>query len=565
MNQPISKPPVSKKVKNKIVKAPKSSLITQLIAPFNNINVNHTQAHMPSVNEEKRVDVKSNEIKEELKKEPKEELKIDVKNLNNVSLLSPTLSKASPVSNPWPPKGPKKLPQKTAKNKNINKNHIKQTNSIKGSQRQKARQSKEFLGSIEPYVNPVSHNHNENTKSKNFNKSKNVKSGKSSSPHARQWVSNVPKPNPEFIASNTFQLYTDGSHMMEYNKAGIGGYLLSPQGKVVMEFSETIKDDTMLAKHEIMALEKGLLEASRMGISNLICYTDLEKMAEILNIRNPTMRAGYVQTNPALERVNILLRRFEKIQFKYIPREQNKRADRLSRQVLLQETDKVSRQVGNSVNIKNLYCIQRYTREQKEKFLDLKKDVRHYLAFNLEARGNSMYIQSYSAYKKNNKYVSSFLGEIKLKKNWEVEALSHITQMLIDAQKSFDLEKDFDNRQIIIAIKEKRETINYLLRGLAPITQNYQKGIDKMQAACLCWHRVVVHYEGVLMDSLFGAPTSNIAISKNIPNLFPQEEVGALNLAPTNAPSAVKPAKRKVSKINSKPKATKTGKAKKII
>ena len=80
-----------------------------------------------------------------------------------------------------------------------------------------------------------------------------------------------------------YNLYTNGSHSYDLNIAGMGGILFDSKKKKVLTFSEPIT--TLMASHEIHAMEHGLKKALQAGVKHIVCYTDNIKNANSLEKR----------------------------------------------------------------------------------------------------------------------------------------------------------------------------------------------------------------------------------------------------------------------------------------
>lgn len=328
-------------------------------------------------------------------------------------------------------------------------------------------------------------------------------------------------------SSKPYKLYTDGSYFYEFEKAGIGGYLLSPEGKTVFEFSKLLTNPKVFEKHEIMALEAGLLEAYNHGITHIHCYTDDQKMAQILNIRNPTLKAGYIQMNPYLEHANVLLRRFDQITFEYLPRKKNKRADRLSRAKLLKEISHLTRTVENALTVRNFHCVQQFSKNNAEQFSELKKEILPHLALNLntlEETGERIFTV-YTGEKQGNGYHSEFQFSSTLSDNWLEDALELVAKTLENFNTSLT-QKAFANAHpqsmstptvpvnvlevpkpsVIIALRDNKRVLDEFLRGRRPTDAKNEaqiKSIEVFEKACANFDKVVLHSDDTWLKTLF--------------------------------------------------------------
>jgi ribonuclease HI len=125
---------------------------------------------------------------------------------------------------------------------------------------------------------------------------------------------------------NTFRLYTDGSYHKELKVAGIGGYLLDSDDKLVFDFSEKLENTEDFGQHENLALLYGLKKALQYGVQNIECYSDAKGLIMVCN----RVRRESCHGNPLLLAVFDLKPEFENINFHHLLRKNNKLADYLA-------------------------------------------------------------------------------------------------------------------------------------------------------------------------------------------------------------------------------------------
>ncbi len=128
--------------------------------------------------------------------------------------------------------------------------------------------------------------------------------------------------------SGTHKLHTDGGARGNPGPAGIGTVLESPEGEVIEEIGKGIGWATNNVA-EYQGLIEGLLSARRHGVANLDVFMDstlvIEQMKGNFKVKHPGLQPLYAKARK-------LAREFDRINFKAVPRAQNKRADRLSNQ-----------------------------------------------------------------------------------------------------------------------------------------------------------------------------------------------------------------------------------------
>ena len=140
---------------------------------------------------------------------------------------------------------------------------------------------------------------------------------------------------------SVYHLYSDGNYFPRAKKSGFGGYIESPTGEIVVEYTEQIKDVNNAYSFEILGILRGLQLAKDHGITNIVSHCDdkntASKLIEIFETKEST-----VDDTPKPElyqQVVDISKDFKKIKFEYIPRHLNKYADNLSRKyaVLMEE------------------------------------------------------------------------------------------------------------------------------------------------------------------------------------------------------------------------------------
>lgn len=130
-----------------------------------------------------------------------------------------------------------------------------------------------------------------------------------------------------------YHLYSDGNSFPRAKKSGFGGYIESPQGEVLVEYTEQIKQPEYFHSFELLGIIRGLQIAQSKGIENIVSHCDdkntASKLKEIFEDKIYNISPNI---KPELfEEIINLSKSFKTIKFEYIPRAQNKHADSLSR------------------------------------------------------------------------------------------------------------------------------------------------------------------------------------------------------------------------------------------
>lgn len=138
---------------------------------------------------------------------------------------------------------------------------------------------------------------------------------------------------------------TDGGARGNPGPAGVGVVISDEQGKIISQHKQYIGEATNnVAEYKALILalvetEKGL-RAKGLGLSEVVLEV---RMDSELIVRQ--MQGKYKIKEPTLKllasEVVKLLKNFKEVNFKHIPREENKLADKLVNQVLDEQLSKV--------------------------------------------------------------------------------------------------------------------------------------------------------------------------------------------------------------------------------
>ncbi|MFQ6614515.1 MAG: ribonuclease HI family protein [Fidelibacterota bacterium] len=131
----------------------------------------------------------------------------------------------------------------------------------------------------------------------------------------------------------TFRLFVDGAANLSLKAAGIGGHI-NRNGNEVYSFAEYVGHKTN-NEAEYLALIRGIELARDLNIDSLQIFADSELVVRQINgiykVKHPNMI-------PLYRRVLHRLKAFEEWSIQHIPREQNTRADELSKEGLSKGT-----------------------------------------------------------------------------------------------------------------------------------------------------------------------------------------------------------------------------------
>jgi ribonuclease H / adenosylcobalamin/alpha-ribazole phosphatase len=119
--------------------------------------------------------------------------------------------------------------------------------------------------------------------------------------------------------------YCDGGARGNPGPAGIGVTIRTPRGKVLAEISEAIGGATNNVA-EYTAVKRALERSAELGATDLLVRSDSKLLIEQLmgnyRVKNPTLQRLHAE-------VRALARRFDAVAYEHVPRERNRRADKL--------------------------------------------------------------------------------------------------------------------------------------------------------------------------------------------------------------------------------------------
>lgn len=130
-----------------------------------------------------------------------------------------------------------------------------------------------------------------------------------------------------------YKIFTDGNSFPRAKRSGFGGYIESPNGEIVLEFTEQVREAQYFHSFEILGILRGLKLALDYGIKNIVSYCDDKVTSQRLReiFVDNTFAVSEAQKPELYEKVMEISQKFDTISFQYIPRQFNKKADHLSR------------------------------------------------------------------------------------------------------------------------------------------------------------------------------------------------------------------------------------------
>lgn len=122
----------------------------------------------------------------------------------------------------------------------------------------------------------------------------------------------------------------DGASKGNPGPASIGAVIAERPGEILVEISESIGKATNNFA-EYSALVRALEEAVRLGATEVDCVSDSElvvrQMTGVYRVKNASLK-------PLWQKARDLSGQFARFSIRHVPREQNRRADKLASQAL---------------------------------------------------------------------------------------------------------------------------------------------------------------------------------------------------------------------------------------
>jgi len=290
----------------------------------------------------------------------------------------------------------------------------------------------------------------------------------------------------------THKLYTDGSHQVAVDIAGIGGLLLDSNNLEVWRFTQEIKDNK--PQHELQALEYALLKCVASGVRDVVCHSDSKRTMQILS--HGKKATTHTSTSGLVNSILDLRDNFDSIDFVYMPRDKNKIADKLAGKILASATKLESRanmvQKNNPekefFSAPNLHCTEKFI--SKTQYAKERDKIVHYYLFDLNDTQEGSMLDIYSAEKKGS-ISHRHIGQFKMQNKW-VNLLEHIALTI-----SSSTHKD------IALILPSECIVNKMFRGMMPLNEKLVKSFEKVKEALQHVESVYLESQGTVYSHIF--------------------------------------------------------------
>lgn len=302
---------------------------------------------------------------------------------------------------------------------------------------------------------------------------------------------------------NPFKLYTDGAYIKHLGAASSGGYIVDSNNKIIKEFSKIIEKPEFFTFHESIAMYEGLKIAQSYDIKNIICYSDCQTLCEILNKDDKKI---YKERNIFIKDIDELISLFDSIHFIYIPRKDNKHAHLLTQEIIKKNFSSKNLLDENGIKIDNLYCSERFLKEEKFKFNQIKNQIVNFLVFSFEQTTNEQFINVlYSKKEKDSYYLEQIEIKKMMKRNWQEQSIFFIS----DTISNFIQNKSISSLGLIIIGNNSRK-IEHLLKGTTPITKKTENSLLYFKKVVSPLKYLTIYKNFNIINLLFPKPSIKI-------------------------------------------------------
>jgi ribonuclease HI len=313
-----------------------------------------------------------------------------------------------------------------------------------------------------------------------------------------------------------YKLFTDGSHLMEFKVAGFGGYLLK-DNETVFEFSEIIENPAFHTKHETLTLTAALTQCLKENLQNepIELFSDAQDLMLILNKANKDNRNSYAEKNPLLTEVFSLCDQFTNISFNYIPRNENSKADKLSRKAIIDTLFKDHQLKDGSFSHPKLISKNNYPKDNTVDFSIDKKDITNFLVVhsfrNMEKRLREVNI----FYAEKNE--SGIVFELQEAVYGEGKKWDNICIELVDKHLKI---LSHNNPVIGLVLHDEFITLDQLLRGRTEMSVKNKPFFDSLSTTLDGLEKVFVHRDALAYESIFNDDPSHMNSKHKLNNMI---------------------------------------------
>jgi ribonuclease HI len=286
-------------------------------------------------------------------------------------------------------------------------------------------------------------------------------------------------------------LYTDGVYYPRLDTVGIGGHLENEQGDHIWEFSEKIENSHITNQFKIQSIVHGLKKCISNGVKNVECFTDDQTLVETLNTTNKVKKHNFMGRNPVFKEILSLLTKFDKIDFIYLPKNENKLSSSLARGLIEGQAKKLNAikhtpVETNAFDLPNLITRAKY--EDNREFMDAKVDVVKHFVFDLDTKDMTLKVYEIEKYPEMKVLTEN---RHKLSGKWTGSCIDIINNILSNSSE----------KEVGFIFNPTSNPVVKILKGLEPITFNTKTFLEKLTEVSTKFDKIVIHDDKNILEA----------------------------------------------------------------
>jgi ribonuclease HI len=286
-------------------------------------------------------------------------------------------------------------------------------------------------------------------------------------------------------------LYTDGVYYPKLDAVGIGGHLEDEQGNHIWDFSEKTENSPIINQFKIQSIVYGLKKCISDGIKHVECFSDDQTLVETLKTSNKQKKHNFIGRNPVFKDLLSLLNQFNKIDFVYLPKNENKIASSLARGLLEGQAKNLNAIKHTSVeqnafDLPNLLTRAKY--EDNREFMNAKVDIiKHFV---LDIDNNSMTLKVYEIEKYPEMKVLNEHSH-QLKGKWTSSCIEVINDILSNTSE----------KEVGLIFNPTANPVAKILKGLEPISSNTKNSLEKLTTISSKFEKIAIHDDKNMLEA----------------------------------------------------------------
>lgn len=299
----------------------------------------------------------------------------------------------------------------------------------------------------------------------------------------------------------SYKIYSDGCHFKEFNAAGIGGYFLKDD-ETVFEFSEKIIEPKNFDIHERVAVIKALEKGIELGWNNeeIQYFSDDRALMEMLEKPRILLDANVesLEENRLVAKLFGLRNQYTNIVFNYIPRSENKHADKLSRKTLEEDLFSDRQIVEKGFYNPKFISKNNYPKGETLEFNHIKEKINSFLVVHSYTNKDlgCANLDVYYAQNVNENITYELVESSNLElKGWHKSAVNNVVKHLNVLSEK--------NKEVCLVLHDEYIILDQMFRGRREITTKLKPAFDNLDIVLECLDKVVVHRDPLVYQAIF--------------------------------------------------------------